>query len=292
MTAIYRPPPRIRRSAKVAACFALAGSSVLLGCSDDSSNVSSSASTTTEATNIPAGSTTTAASSNDELYCETALGLDSDPGPDIDWATATPEDIGKGFGKWAPTMLAQVERMEAIVPDELKDELAVLTNALKSAEKGDPSAFESPDMYKAQKTLFDHDLAKCDWPTIGVTTRDYAFSGIPKTASPGALSIAVNNKGPEVHEVSVMSVPSHVHGPLKQLLSVDQQTGTRLRTVGSTGPIEPGADGQVILNLEPGRYVVACFIPTGTTSMQALESAGHDAKPHFAEGMATEFTVE
>lgn len=288
MTAIYRPRLRIRRSAKVAACFALAGSSVLLGCSDDSTDVGSSGSTTTRA-----GAATNSTNTNSKaLYCETALTLSSDPGPDVDWATATPEDIAKGFAEWIPTMQAQVDRIEPIAPAELSDEIKVFRAALEAASEGDPSAFETPEVDVADKTIRSHDVAECGWPSINVTTRDYAFSGLPKTAEAGALNIEVTNEGPEVHEASILSVPGHVHGPLKQLISADQQTGARLRMVGSTGPIEPGSEGSVIVRLEPGRYVVTCYLPTGTTSMAALETASPDAVPHAMHGMAAEFTVE
>jgi hypothetical protein len=39
-----------------------------------------------------------------------------------------------------------------------------------------------------------------------------------------------------------------------------------------------------------GRYAMVCFLPVGSTSFEALETA--QGAPHAAEGMAAEFTVE
>ena len=42
------------------------------------------------------------------------------------------------------------------------------------------------------------------------------------------------------------------------------------------------------LDLEPGRYVVSCFLPKGATDMDHLDA---DGLPHALSGMFAEFTV-
>jgi hypothetical protein len=49
---------------------------------------------------------------------------------------------------------------------------------------------------------------------------------------------------------------------------------------GGMGPLSPGSDGYASLDLEPGRYVLICFIP---------DSA--DGQPHMTKGMIQEFEV-
>jgi hypothetical protein len=50
----------------------------------------------------------------------------------------------------------------------------------------------------------------------------------------------------------------------------------------------------MFVDLEPGRYVIACFLPVGATpeNMEALESGELQGPPHFTQGMLEEFTVE
>lgn len=52
----------------------------------------------------------------------------------------------------------------------------------------------------------------------------------------------------------------------------------------------PGEDGYAVVELEPGDYIAACFIPTGTTSEDG-PPAGEPGPPHALHGMVAEFTV-
>ncbi len=54
----------------------------------------------------------------------------------------------------------------------------------------------------------------------------------------------------------------------------------------------PGEHDVTFAQLEPGRYVMLCFIPTGTTSMEMLDGeTPPDGAPHFTQGMVHEFEV-
>jgi len=56
----------------------------------------------------------------------------------------------------------------------------------------------------------------------------------------------------------------------------------------------PGESDTLFVDLEPGGYVIVCFLPVGATpdNMEALESGELQCPPHFTEGMVEEFTVE
>ena len=56
----------------------------------------------------------------------------------------------------------------------------------------------------------------------------------------------------------------------------------------------PGDSDTLFVDLEPGRYVIVCFLPVGATpdNMEALESGELEGPPHFTQGMVEEFTVE
>ena len=47
----------------------------------------------------------------------------------------------------------------------------------------------------------------------------------------------------------------------------------------------PGSTDYVVADLEPGNYVVLCFLPVG---MKAMDGPPPDGPPHFMEGMVAE----
>jgi hypothetical protein len=53
-----------------------------------------------------------------------------------------------------------------------------------------------------------------------------------------------------------------------------------------------GEEDVTFAQLEPGRHVMLCFIPVGTTSMEMLEGeTPPEGPPHFTQGMVHEFEV-
>lgn len=66
-----------------------------------------------------------------------------------------------------------------------------------------------------------------------------------------------------------------------KLLSAENPTG--IDFLGFVGENAPGETKAGIMNLTPGSYVVACFIPVGSKESGA---------PHFTKGMYGEFTVK
>jgi hypothetical protein len=57
----------------------------------------------------------------------------------------------------------------------------------------------------------------------------------------------------------------------------------------------PDAEAFAVVDLEPGSYVMVCFLPVGATPevMAEMEATGEepDGAPHFTQGMVHEFTV-
>ncbi|HMG41931.1 MAG TPA: hypothetical protein VK611_11410 [Acidimicrobiales bacterium] len=225
-------------------------------------------------------------------YCEAELGLETAPEPEVDWETASPEEIAtavKGYA--ADTMRPLATQLIDAAPDELGADIAVLDQALTDLEEsGDFAVFETPDALAAQEALHVFDLDNCGWATVDVTLGDYSFDGIPAEVDAGVVSFELANEGTELHELLLLRKNDGVTQPVEELLALPEEEAMSLVTpVGAPATPAPGTDGYSVAELEPGDYIAVCFIPMGTTSFDTPPAA--DAPPHFTQGMVTEFSV-
>lgn len=141
--------------------------------------------------------------------------------------------------------------------------------------------------------------------TVLVTGVDYAYEGLPATASVGTELTFTNASATEVHEMVLLKVADGETRPLPELLQLpedEQSAVTEFRGVTVAFPGEDAGftDGSMTLT-EPGRYVVICVIPTGADP-QAYREAVADPNaegppdvdggpPHVVQGMAGEIEV-
>jgi hypothetical protein len=119
--------------------------------------------------------------------------------------------------------------------------------------------------------------------TVTFTATDFAFTG-PASVEAGVVELAVDNQGAEEHQLGLF------------LLHDGVDAGTVLGAVGAAGTLEAGREygtwiagpnlvaptktGSVVLDLVPGRYLVACVMPSAS-----------DGKPHAMKGMISQLEV-
>jgi hypothetical protein len=114
-----------------------------------------------------------------------------------------------------------------------------------------------------------------------VTMKDFAF-GLPAVITQAKpLTLQVINNGPSEHEMALLKLlPGKTVQDAIAFAQAENPTGPPPGdAAGGLAAIEPGATGWVTLNLAPGTYFVACFVPDNS------------GKPHVADGMYTSFTV-
>jgi len=115
---------------------------------------------------------------------------------------------------------------------------------------------------------------------VTVTTTDYAFQA-PDTIAAGRTTFHLVNKGPEFHHVWLIKLEQGK--TLKDLMEAAKTPGPLPKwavDVGGPNSPMPGGEALATLDLEAGRYVMACVIP----SMK-------DGQPHYMKGMVKEVTV-
>jgi plastocyanin len=131
---------------------------------------------------------------------------------------------------------------------------------------------------------------------VEVVGVDYAFQGIPPTATVGT-SFSLRNEGNEAHELVLVRKNPDVTLSFEELLALPEDQA--LNQVAFLGQVaaNPGetASGTVTADA-PGDYLAICFVPQGLTELPE-GSLGPDASlpagaPHFTLGMRQEFTVQ
>jgi plastocyanin len=142
---------------------------------------------------------------------------------------------------------------------------------------------------------------------VEVTGEDYSYTGIPDTIDAGSRISFKNASDKEAHEIVAFKLADTETRTAEEIFKLPEAElnaalGGPPVTVIVAEPEKDGvpAVGDGALN-EPGRYVFACFIPTGADPAEYLKAAqesGDDAPvvaggpPHFTQGMYAEATVE
>jgi hypothetical protein len=183
-------------------------------------------------------------------------------------------------------------------PEEAKSAIATMAQsaggvaiepatALESlyAKKG-PKTFNSDKAFGYLSSIDEYVYANCAGTPVAVTAVDYEFEGMPSTLPAGLTKIKFTNSAPkEDHELAIFRLLPAAEGqdPLA-LLKMPEKKAAKFADLDSAvfTYAPAGEQGYTVTELEPGKYVFACFIPVDGKNKNA---------PHFMEGMYGTFTV-
>jgi hypothetical protein len=116
-------------------------------------------------------------------------------------------------------------------------------------------------------------------PVITVHAKDFAFD-IPKSIAAGPTTFRLVNDGKEFHHLTIIKLGAgKTLADFAQVMK-DGHTPAWATSVGGPNAAVPGHTIAATITMEPGNYVVACFIPSPGEQM-----------PHAAKGMLQPLTV-
>lgn len=119
---------------------------------------------------------------------------------------------------------------------------------------------------------------------IQIELVDFSFT-MPDTLPSGETMFHFSNHGVEPHEMIVfrMADGAGVKEFMEAAMAEVQPEGEPpFQMVGVLPPVAAGAEAYVAMDLEPGSYVVSCFLP----------SPANEHAPHMALGMVRQVTVQ
>lgn len=250
----------------------------------------------TGATATSAADESEGATNSMQAFCDAAIEVEmtASAGPEVDFEAATEEEIGEAMGDFADRLDPLLDQLEASTPSELEDSVETATSMLReSLETGDPALFDDPAFIDADQAIDQFMLANCDLESVSITGVDYAFEGVPGSFQAGTVAIEFENQGDEVHEMAFIRINDDVDESIEELLELPEEEAMQKTQFVGAAFAAPGETDVTFVDLAPGNYAVLCFIPVGTTSLEALEvDAPPEGPPHFTQGMLAEFTVE
>ncbi len=196
---------------------------------------------------------------------------------------------------WVEGMTTGLEGLKADAPSEVAGAVEGMADALLEPianldEDGFFAATES-DAFVEDAAVVDEYLgAECGFETVEVTAIDYAFDADLDSIEAGTVVFDFSNEGTELHEMALIRINDDTTESVEELLEMPEEEVETKTTFMGVSFAAPGGGDAMYADLDAGRYVVICFIPTGSTSMEDAETA--DGPPHFTHGMLREFSVE
>ena len=119
---------------------------------------------------------------------------------------------------------------------------------------------------------------------INVTVQEFSINPEKSSAKAGKITFNVENKGPtQAHEFLVFKTDLALDAlPTQSDGSLDEEDAA-LEMIDEITEFNPGQKKSLTVELEPGKYVLACNVG---------EETGGQVESHFKQGMRTAFTVE
>ena len=243
--------------------------------------------------NVDATATTSAADAHPTAFCEAF--------DDVNQALAGVEnDRSEDPSKAVDTAKAALNGADEAAPSQIKDAVATMTATGRdqiggSADQDDHSGPPLPpaEFFTASAEVGTWVADNCKFGDMQVAATENAFSGVPATAPAGPTLIRLTNNGAEYHEIVLFRVAEGEMRSAQALVALpEDQFAAALQQAGGSTLAAPGTVGVNSVDLAPGRYVAACFIPVGSTP--AAFAGGQidpNAPTHAVQGMVAEFQV-
>lgn len=270
-----RTPPG--RLAAVLAAAALAGG--LAACGGDGGD---------DAATAPAG---------DEAFCEAAFAIGAPGDPEIDFATASDEDVRAAEEAFIEEQFQpHVDEVATSGPEGVRDDAERLSEIVADATADPESDFGRALFFGEGAAARSGIVAAaaeadgCDWTHVEVSAVDYAFEGAADVVPAGTVAFELTNDGDELHEMVVVRKDDSEERTFDELLELPEEEAQELVSFVTAGFAAQGETSWSVGELVPGEHAMLCFIPVGT--FDEGEAQTGDGPPHHTRGMVHVFTVE
>jgi hypothetical protein len=209
-----------------------------------------------------------------------------------DKAIAKLESGGKPKQKDLQAAETALAGAESTAPPEIAPQLQAVVAATRAMIQSGGGDVEDPNFEQNFNALQQYRYNSCGYQQLDATGIEYEFQGLPKTLPAGNVAIRFTDNGGEFHELEVLRVKSKDSAKKIAGLS-EKELAKKTEAVGGTFAAQGQTTYTVADMSKPGRYVVICHLPVGSTSEQAIEEAAKKhAKSHAQKGMYATITVE
>ena len=265
MFEVWKRRDRARRTRQAAVVALAAAASVLTGCGDKGES---------------GGDLARACQADLEVTTKTLAMFAQIPetGPE-----ASPESVRITRRLFQADVEKPLTEFVGNVPAPIADEARVLAPGLREfGRTADDTVLGSESFVKAGDAVAAYLFDSCEQTKHTVVAHDYRYGGLPESVSAGGIRLRLRNDGKENHEVAVLARAEGVDQTWTELLRLPVDELLAKTRIVAVDDADPGKEGYASGLLEPGEYLVACFVPQGTLSGDAEPGGG---TPHHALGM-------
>ena len=186
---------------------------------------------------------------------------------------------------------AMADLVESAPDDDARDKAQATIDAF-GALQGPPDAAFNETYGDLMAIVKDN----CGFNEVAIEATEYSFSGVDDELDAGPTVVTFDNTGDEYHEVAIMRRVDGDETPIMDLLAMDEEEAMGLVEPVGGAFAGPGVTSYTLVDLEPGNYVMVCFLPEGATQEAFDEmmagGAEPDGQPHAMHGMTDEFEVK
>ena len=208
-------------------------------------------------------------------FCENVIAGEArfQQGPETDDQGNPTEE---GLEEFRNEIQPHLTEIEQNTPEEIQSEIETVLSAVRTAlDEGDTAALESLEFFEAESVMDEYVFDNCEIENKQeFVAVNYEYQGVPETLEAGQTGLRMENRGTEVHEAIVFRINDDVDTPIRELLDLPEEEAEASMEFRGAAFAGPGEAGSAVIDLDPGRYAFVCFIPVGTTSMQALFEEG------------------
>jgi hypothetical protein len=225
------------------------------------------------------------ASAEVSAFCDDYLNVQNLVGTGPDEADPMP---------WVDEVTQGLEDLQTGAPSEISSAVTGMAEALLEPvsaldEEGFMAATTSESYVADAAVVNQYVEDECGLQTIAVTAIDYAYDADLDGIEPGQVAFDFSNEGTEFHEMALVRIHEDTTETIDELLAMpEDEVDAKIDFIGAAFAA-PGNGDTMFTDLESGRYVILCFVPTGSKTMADMETA--DGPPHFMNGMVKEFTI-
>jgi len=219
---------------------------------------------------IPAGA---GPSGDQDAFCKGVV--------DISLLFNTIED--EPTAKQQEKIAGHLETIEQNAPAEVADQVQTAVTGVREGN------FEAPDVTAAVTAVDEWVAENCGYEVVDVTAADFSFEGIPESLDTGVTIFRFTNEGVELHEIGIARIKGDES--VEEILELpEEEADSKVTFVGANFAAQGETTILYTKLKKAGTYGAVCFLPVGSTTEEAIETA--DGPPHFVEGMFAEFEVE
>jgi hypothetical protein len=194
-----------------------------------------------------------------------------------------PEAIGTAFA--------------ALVEAAPEDDKAIVEHTIELAQEFMEADMPPSDEFNASYgDVVELVSDNCGFGSMEATAAEYKFTGLPDSTDSGPTVVTFHNDGNEFHEMAIMRRNPGTDQTVEELLALPQDEAEALVTQVGGAFAAPGTTGYTVVDLEPGDYIIACFVPTGMTMAaydEMMSGGGEpDGAPHAMNGMHVDLEVK